>query len=114
YLASKIKQDDPKSSSHWNHYHSKFDYKDGKFSGIEGFGSNRQTFSGLRGLANNLHQIPYRTMGRKFSNFEKIDKVAASILNKQDKGYSLDVLRQVISLAYLEISRLSKQMAQLV
>jgi len=53
-------------------------------------------------------------MGRKFSNFEKIDKVAASILNKQDKGYSLDVLRQVISLAYLEISRLSKQMAQLV
>ena len=51
YLASKIKQVDLKFSSHWNHFHSKFDYHDGKFSGVEGFGSKRLAFSGLRGLA---------------------------------------------------------------
>ena len=111
YLASKIKQVDPKSSSHWNHFHSKFDYHDGKFSGVEGFGSNRQVFSGLRGLAHNIFQIPFRAMGKKFSNFEKIDRVAKGILSKQDKGYSLDVLRQVITLAYLEDKKVVKNNA---
>lgn len=108
YLASKIKQDDPKSSSHWDHYHSKFDYKDGKFSGIEGFGSNRQTFTGIRKMAHRLLQTPFRSMGKKFLDFESIDKLAVNILNKQKKGYDLSTLRQVISLAYLNDKKVVK------
>ena len=71
YLASKLKIDDPKSSSYWNHYHSKFNYKDGEFTGIEGFGSNRKTFSGIRKIAHRLLQSPYRAISKKviFSNY---------------------------------------------
>ena len=53
YLAKKSQQQDPKSSSHWNNYHSDFSYKNGEFSGLIGFGSiekkvnERQYFSSI-------------------------------------------------------------------
>tara|TARA_B100001059_G_C17806849_1_gene569722 strand:- start:710 stop:1642 length:933 start_codon:yes stop_codon:yes gene_type:complete len=102
YLGKKVKQQDPKSSSHWNMHHSNFSF-DGKiFSGVTGFGSNENQYKGLRKIVNYLFQIPFRKIGKKFSEFDDIDKVAKDILKMNNKAYSLDVLRQVISLAYLK------------
>ena len=101
YLSKKAQAQDPKSSSHWDMYHSNFSF-DGKFfSGIEGFGSNKKQYKGLSKIAHQVLQIPFRKMGKKFSDFNDIDKVAKDILRRINKGYSLDVLRQVISLSYL-------------
>ena len=100
YLEGKLQQQDPKSSSHWDMYHSNFSFDGKVFSGIEGFGSNEESYRGFRKAANYFLQIPFRRMGKKFPDFDNIDIVAKDILSINNKPYSLDVLRQVISLAY--------------
>ena len=102
YLEGKLQQQDPKSSSHWDMYHSNFSFDGKVFSGIEGFGSNEESYRGFRKAANYFLQIPFRRMGKKFPDFDNIDIVAKDILSMNNKPYSLDVLRQVISLAYLK------------
>lgn len=102
YLGKKVKQQDPKSSSHWDLHHSNFSFDGEIFSGIEGFGSNESQYKGLRKIVNHLFQIPFRRMGEKFSDFGVIDNVAKDILSMNNKAYSLDILRQVISLSYLK------------
>jgi len=109
YLAEKSQQIDIKSSSHWNKYHANFSFKNGEFSGIEGFGSNEKKYTGLRKIAHSLLQIPFNNMGKKFSDFNAVDNIAKNVLHKQNKGYSLDVLRQVISLAYLNDKKVVTQ-----
>jgi len=63
YLVTKMKKVDIKASSHWVNYHSEFDFKDGEFAGIRGFGSNRQSYTGIRKIVHHLLQAPFRAMG---------------------------------------------------
>ncbi len=98
YLTSKIKQVDPKSSSNWNHFHAKFDYPDGKFSGVEGFGSNRQAYSRLRGLGHYILQIPFRAVGKKFSYFEKIDRVVRTFIILESCTLSFETVINISNL----------------
>lgn len=109
YLAKQSQQKDTQSSSHWDNYHANFNFKDGEFSGIEGFGSCEDQYTGFRKVAHYLLQNPFRKMAKQFSSFGAIDKIAKGVLNKQNKGYSLDVLRQVISLSYLTDKKVVKQ-----
>ena len=102
YISKKAQEQDPKSSSHWDMYHSNFSFDEESFSGIEGFSSNEKQYIGLRKIAHHLLQIPFRKMGEKFPDFDANDKVAKDVLSRNNKGYSMDVLRQVISLACLK------------
>lgn len=101
YLSAKINQPDEKSSSHWNKYHKDFGFYGNRFSGVKGFGNNEKQYSGLKKAAHLLLQIPFRRMGLKYDSFIEIDQLAKTILKRQNKAYSLDVLRQVITLSYL-------------
>jgi hypothetical protein len=109
FLGNKVDHIDQKSSSHWNRYHENFKFSEGNFDGIQGFGSNRQSYSIVRAIVHYILQTPFRVMGKKFDSFKSIFKIAGNILNKQNKGYSLDVLRQVISLAYLNDNKVVKK-----
>ena len=101
YLAKKSTKKDTQSSSHWRNYHADFNFKGGKFSGIKGFGSYENQYTGFKKVAHFLFQAPFRKIAKQFSSFDTVNRVAKEILSKQNKGYSLDVLRQVIVLSYL-------------
>ena len=101
HLSQEAKRIDKKSSSHWDKFHKNFSFSGQEFTGINGFGSNEEEYTGFKKLMHILFQAPYRRMGRKYHLFDEIDNVCRNILSKQRKGYSLDVLRQAITLAYL-------------
>jgi len=109
YLAKKSQQKDIKSSSHWDNYHSDFGFEDGKFSGLLGFGGLEKRSFGLRKMMHYFLQNPFRKMADSFSDFDAINETAKDILSKQNKSYSLDVLRQVITLAYLNDKKVVKE-----
>jgi putative sugar O-methyltransferase len=102
YLANEAVKDDPGASSHWRYYHSKFSFNQGKMEGIQGFGGNGVPYSGLRKIAHQFLQKPYRNMASDFYSFNQIDKSANIITSKQNRAYDLDVLRQSITLGFLK------------
>ena len=109
YLAKKSQQKDIKSSSHWDNYHSDFSFEDGKFSGLKGFGGIEKSYLGIRKMIHYFLQSPYRKMADNFSDFNSIYETAKDISRKQNKGFDLDMLRQVITLAYLNDKKVAKK-----
>jgi hypothetical protein len=100
YLATEISKNDPGESSHWRKYHSAFKFTGSGFEGFQGFGGSQQPYSGPRLWIHLLLQRPFRRMGVTFPKFKLIDKLASDIIRKM-RGYDLDVLRQVLTLSFL-------------
>ena len=100
YLKKESELSDPESSSHWNYYHSYFEFKNNKFLGLTGFGENRQPYRGIIKLIHYVLQTPFRFIGKKYYKFREIYKTAIRIRRKQNLAFDLDILRQVISLSY--------------
>ena len=73
YLASKVHESDPGSSSHWQKYHSAFNFTGDGFKGLEGFGGCQPIPVGLRSLAHQLLQFRFRKMGKSFPSFNRFD-----------------------------------------
>jgi hypothetical protein len=113
YLVKQSQKKDTQSSSHWNKFHANFNFKGGKFSGIEGFGSHENQYTGFKKVAHYLFQAPFRKMAKQYSNFDTVNRVAKDVLRRLNKGYSLDVLRQVVSLSYLNDKKAVKHEALL-
>jgi hypothetical protein len=105
YLISQVNIEDPAASSHWQKYHSNFEVNNGVIKGIEGFGSNESSYKGLVKLAHLAFQFRYRFWAlksmRRLLLFLKLDVKNSKILKRQNKGYSLDCLRQTLSLSFL-------------
>lgn len=101
YLGRVMNNEDPASSSHWNKYHAKFEYKNGIFHGIEGFGGNsKRNF-----IVNKLHlffQGKFRIQTINDDIFNTIDKNASKIVKIQNKNYDIDVLRLTLTLNFLK------------
>jgi putative sugar O-methyltransferase len=102
YLANQVILDDPSASSHWKYYHSNFQFKNGEFKGLQGFGGSDLPYVGLKKLLHFYLQKPYRDMAIDYASFDKIDKSAQILTLKTNRAYDLDVLRQSISLAFLK------------
>jgi hypothetical protein len=77
----------------------------GVIKGIEGFGSNESSYKGITKLAHLIFQFRYRIWALKSMKrlllFFKLDVKNSNILRRQNKGYSLDCLRQTLSLTFL-------------
>ena len=101
YLSRVSFENDPNSSSHWDFFHRNFKYSNNEFFGIDGFGSNEEKYKGIRSLAHKVLQYPFYLIGSKYSSFVEVNKVAHQMLDIVNKGFSLDVLRQVITLSFL-------------
>jgi hypothetical protein len=101
YLATEISKNDPGESSHWRKYHSAFKFTGSGFEGFQGFGGSQQPHSGPRLWIHFLLQRPFRRMGVTFPKLKLIDKLASDITTRQRRGYDLDVLRQVLTLSFL-------------
>lgn len=101
HLAGKSTESDPAASSHWRKYHADFEFTGKDFKGLQGFGGHSARSGGIAWL-HGLLQIPFRRMGAKFQTFPEIDAHARAITAKQARAYDLDVLRQVLTLAFLK------------
>ena len=105
YLSNQVTIEDTAESSHWQKYHSQFEYTGEGFQGLQGFGCNTTPYTGIRKLIHQLFQKRYRSMGNNLPDFDEIDNTARKITTKQQRGYDLDVLRQSLTLALLKENR---------
>jgi putative sugar O-methyltransferase len=101
-LSRQIARDDAGTSSHWRQMHATFNYADGQLSGLRGFGTFTPRSNVLKGLAHRLLQPRWRRLGLAIPGFARIDKAAAGVALAHARIYDLDVLRQALTVAYLE------------
>lgn len=101
YLALEATKDDPSASSHWKKYHSEFKFSGNEFSGLNGFGGRTKMTLGPRLMVLMLLQRRFRRFGDNFSIFNAIDACARTVTEAQRRAYDLDVLRQVLTIAFL-------------
>jgi hypothetical protein len=104
HLALMQSETDPEASSHWLHYHKdfQFDIQHGQFFGVIGFGGLAPRYTGLRRLVHLGFQYRYRHMASDFPSFPDVDAAAQIVTNSQSRAYDLDVLRQSLTLSWLE------------
>ncbi len=101
HLASNLNIADPGESSHWNHYHSAFHFSGVGFRGLQGFGGCGSPYKGLRLALHRLLQRRYRRMASAYAEFTMMDRLGYEITAREGRAYDLDMLRQVITLAFL-------------
>ncbi len=102
FLSQEIIKDDPGSSSHWNKFHSDFEFTGSGFKGLKGFGGSSKPYTGLKYLMSQVLQEKFRMMGKLNKSFLPIEKTFKSILKQQGRAFDLDVLRQIITVSYLK------------
>lgn len=96
-LIKKIDQKESVSSSHWNKYHRNLHFGSKGLRGLEGFGNTGKNFQ----LLHKLFQKKFRKLSSQSLFFEKIDNSAQQISRNQKRAYNLDILRQTITLDFL-------------
>jgi len=100
YLSKVIMDVDSSASSHWRQYHQSFSYTNNHFKGLEGFGGNRKPRLFIFQILERLMQQKFRKMGG--TNFRSIDQLAQNLSIKQNRTYDLDLLRQSLSISFLQ------------
>ena len=106
-LAKKLSQVDDKASSHWNHYHKFLEIReDLSVKKTSGFGDGKQTFLPFANFLNYTLQYPFRKQFLPDVTFNKFYKRAQLNSALVGNRFSLDVLRQVLTLDYLNKNNL--------
>lgn len=90
---------DASASSHWREMHEGFSYRDGKFSGLRGFGGALTPRGPLHALAHRLLQRPLRALGAGLRRFAEFDAALAAAAKRQGRIYDQEMLRQALVLA---------------
>jgi len=102
YLAGTVSQSDPAASSHWRKFGADFQFSGKDFQGLNGFGGCSRPYRGVRRIVHQLLQSRFRRIGSTHPGFTEFEKIAKEITSRQDRAVDLDVLRQVITLAFLK------------
>lgn len=89
-------------SSHWEKYHSKFQYKDGVLSGLEGFGTNNKPLRGFNKIIYEILLKRYTKFRVDINSFKEIKKAALEITVKQNRALDLDVIRHCLTIDFLK------------
>jgi len=102
YLAACADKLETAASSHWRTFHADFHFDGLNFEGLKGFGGNNKPYKGFRNLVHSLLQKHFRRMGHRFPDFARIEDIAKTITEQQERAYDLDVIRQALTLACLQ------------
>lgn len=103
YLASRFDFEDTHSSSHWQLYHRFLEIDEGlSVRKARGFGDSRKHSINFLGIADNILQNPFKKMVGNSELFLFFSKLARSHCKIQNRRFSLDVLRQVLTLTFLK------------
>ncbi|MDC0092312.1 putative sugar O-methyltransferase [Oceanospirillaceae bacterium] len=101
FLASQIDNLDVGESSHWRKHHEDFKFTGDGFEGLLGFGGRgKRNF--ILNTVHRLLQSRFRKLGKCFSSFAFIDRVANKITLKQNRNYDMDVLRQSLTISFIK------------
>ena len=101
-LARSVEVDDAGASSHWRAMHQTFRLAGETVSGARGFGTYSPRSRRTEGIAHRVLQRPWRRLGAPYRDFDRIDRLAHTLAARQGRIYDLDMLRQALTLAYLE------------
>lgn len=101
WLLKHFNDEEASISSLWREQSDQFQYVDGNFEGLTGFGNYEAPMHGLRRALHWLLMAPFRRMGEKFRSFRRIHKIARDIASRQNRNYNLDILRQTITVSFL-------------
>jgi putative sugar O-methyltransferase len=102
YLYSKFYLEDLNASSHWKQMHASLKLNEGKkLSGMRGFGNFSHRYNFLKHLGHIVLRQRLMKIGKKFKFFKEIFNQAKKICNRQARVIDQDMLRQIITVAYL-------------
>lgn len=101
-LARSVEIDEASASSHWRAMHDTFRLAEGTVSGARGFGTYSPGSHRIEAFAHRILQRPWRALGAAYADFDRIDRLADALAARQGRIYDLDMLRQALTLAYLE------------
>jgi putative sugar O-methyltransferase len=106
-LAEKIQSADDAASSHWRYYHQFFAINERlEIKKVTGFGDGKKPYSPFTKHIHHLLQGRYRKMVPNNSFFQKTYNNAQANTLRNSSRFSLDTLRQVLTLTYLEAHNL--------
>lgn len=108
YISRQFSNHDDAASSHWQYYHQFLEINDDmNIASVKGFGDGKK--SGLLAdLAHEIFQTPYRRMVKRDDEFKALNAIAKQSAKDRGIRFSLDVLRQVLTLADLKAKKLIK------
>lgn len=101
FLASEVRRIDPGESSHWEKYHSSFQFTGDGFRGLQGFGEWGKPRGKLYKAFEIILQWRFLQMADDKADFFYLHNIAAKIASIQNRNYDLDMLRQVLTLSFL-------------
>jgi hypothetical protein len=102
HLYSRFNTDDLSASSHWMEMHLTYKLERGKkLSGMRGFGGFCSRYNYIKYFGHLILRRKLIRVGKDFKLFQQIFKLAKEICRHQDRVIDQDMLRQVITLAYL-------------
>ena len=99
-VAKTIEDYEHTQSSYWQKYHSNFQYSNGRFNGLEGFGTNNPPLKGFKKIIYNTLLKRYTKHQHNKQSFKNIKSNALRIVNKQKRAFDLDVLRHCSQLIF--------------
>ena len=106
-LANNILDSDVAASSHWKYYHQFFAINETlEIQKVNGFGDGKKPYSPLTKNVHHLLQRRYRKMVPNNSFFQKTYQNAKANSSRNSVRFSLDTLRQVLTLTHLKAHNL--------
>lgn len=102
WLAQAATSVDIGASSHWRQEHADFRFTGHGFEGLRGGFGGATPRHPHRRLGHWLFQRPFRTMATGWSAFAGIDALAHRVCKAQKRNCDLHVLRQTMTLAFLQ------------
>ena len=106
-LAKKISSVDDAASSHWRYYHQFFAISETlEIQKVTGFGDGKKPYSPFIKPAHHLLQRRYRKMVPNNTFFQETYKNAQANALRNSSRFSLDTLRQVLTLTHLKAHNL--------
>jgi putative sugar O-methyltransferase len=100
-LAGEFAGHDDHASAHWREMQRGFALRDGQLEGALGFGDPEAAPSAGRRILHRILQARFKKMGKRFARFADIDALAGRIAKMQSRAYTLDILRQALTLAWM-------------
>jgi len=100
-VASHVDDFEEGRSSHWTHEQKTFRFDKDSFSDVGPMGTFSQSQGLVPTVAHFFFQLPFRLIGLRYKHFLSIDGIARRIAKAQNRQYDLDLLRHVLTLAFL-------------
>lgn len=101
HLTTVLHKKERVSSSHWDLYHSDFSFTNGKLKGVKGFGHLNTHYGILSNWIHFFFQRKYIKLSSRSQFFSHLKNSGISIAKVQKRAFGLDILRQVLTLDFL-------------